>query len=152
MSNKIEDRARLIAEPFLEQHNCILWDVIFEKEGAMHYLKILFEPKDGVLDMDTCEKLTPPLNKLMDAEEFIKQVDILEIGSPGLSRRLRKAEHFEKCKGKTVKIMKRLDNGKTETLTGNLTGYSTEEKTVTINKETILLKKCLRITLEEQQP
>jgi len=150
MSNRIEDRAKNLAEPFLKENNCVLWDVIFEKEGAMHYLKILFEPEDGALDMAQCEKLTPPLNKIMDAEEFIKQVDILEIGSPGLNRRLRKPEHFEKCTGKTVKVMKRLDNGKTETVSGVLDGFNPENKSIIFDKTEIALKKCLRITLEEQ--
>ncbi|MCL1789052.1 MAG: ribosome assembly cofactor RimP [Oscillospiraceae bacterium] len=151
MSDRIEDRARRIAEPFLEKNNCLLWDVLFEKEGAMHYLKILFDDNNGALDMDKCERLTPPLNKLLDAEEFIKQVDIVEIGSPGLTRRLRRKEHFDFCKNKNIRVMKRLENGKTEFVSGVLTGYDTENKSITLNgEEKMNLKKCIRITLEEQ--
>ncbi|MCL2035842.1 MAG: ribosome assembly cofactor RimP [Oscillospiraceae bacterium] len=148
---RIEERVRNRVEPFLEENGCRLWDVIFEKEGAMHYLKILFDDADGSLDLEKCEKLTPPLNKLLDEEEFIKkgQVDIVEIGSPGLSRRLRHAEHFEFCNGKTVKVMKRTDSGKTEVITGILNGFDSENKSVTVDGEEISLKKCIRINLEE---
>ncbi|MCL1903479.1 MAG: ribosome assembly cofactor RimP [Oscillospiraceae bacterium] len=151
MSNRIEDQARRIAEPFLNENNCLLWDVLFEKEGAMHYLKVLFDDGDGALDMDKCERLTPPLNKLFDAEDFIKQVDIVEIGSPGLTRRLRHKEHFNFCKGKNIRVMKRLENGKTQMISGTLTDYDAEGKYITLNgEEQMNLKKCIRITLEEQ--
>lgn len=152
---RIEDKARQVAEPFLSENGCILWDVLFEKEGALHYLKILFDSKDGVMDIDKCEKLTPPLNKLMDAEEFIKQVDILEIGSPGVTRRLRHKEHFELCKGKEVRVMKRADNGKTEIVEGVLNDYDAQSKTITIftpnGEESMNLKKCIRITLNNSE-
>jgi ribosome maturation factor RimP len=154
VSNRIEDQARRVAEPFLRENHCILWDVVFEKEGAMHYLRILFDDEQGALDMDKCEKLTPPLNRLMDEQEFIKkgQVDIIEIGSPGVSRRLRHQMHFEFSIGKQVKVMRRQDNGKTETITGVLTGYNVESKSITLddNLDELTLKKCIRITLEEQ--
>ncbi|MCL2071106.1 MAG: ribosome assembly cofactor RimP [Oscillospiraceae bacterium] len=148
---RIEDQARSIAEPFLKENGCRLWDVVFEKEGAMHYLRILFDDNDGPLDLEKCEKLTPSLNKLMDAQEFIKQVDILEIGSPGITRRLRNKEHFELCIGKNIRVMKRTDNGKTEMKTGILTDYEPENKSIILNgEEQMLLNKCIRITLEEQ--
>ena len=150
MSNRIEDRARQVAEPFLTENDCILWDVIFEKEGAMHYLKILFDDVNGALDDDKCVKLTPPLNKLLDAENFIEQVDIVELGSPGLTRRLRHKEHFEQCTGKNIRVMRRLDNGKTEIISGNLSGFNAENKAITVDGNEINLKKCIRITLEEQ--
>jgi len=160
MSNRIEDRARKIVEPFLEENGCQLWDVVFEKEGAMHYLRILFDKKNSALNMDECEKLTPPLNKLIDAQDFINQVDIIEIGSPGTTRRLRHKEHFNYCMNKSIRVMRRLDNGKTETITGILMGYkgfdeqNRENKSITLienpnSKEMpkeISLKKCIRIT------
>ncbi|MCL1881768.1 MAG: hypothetical protein FWF76_06280 [Oscillospiraceae bacterium] len=157
--NRIEDQARQIAEPFLEKHGCKLWDVVFEKEGALHYLRILFDGgNDGnsALDMQKCEELTPPLNKLMDKQKFIKEVDILEIGSPGITRRLRHEKHFESCIDKPVRIMRRTDNGKTETIIGILQNYSAENKSIVLKstkleeKQVMILslKKCIRINLE----
>jgi len=148
--SKIEDRARNIAEPFLRQNNCILWDVVFEKEGAFHYLRILFDDEKGALDDEKCVRLTPPLNKLLDAHEFIKQVDVVEMGSPGLTRRLRHKAHFDLCVDKNVRVMRRTDNGKTEIMSGKLTGYNHENKSITLDGDEISLKKCIRITLEEQ--
>jgi ribosome maturation factor RimP len=159
VSNRTEDQAKRIVIPFLEQNDCLLWDVIFEKEGAMHYLRILFDSKDGFLDMDKCERLTLPLNKLLDEQEFIKQVDIVEIGSPGITRRLRHKEHFEFCMGKSIRILRRLDNGKTESVSGILNGYNEKNKTISLATEfgselrpdnELSLKKCIRITLNQE--
>ncbi|MCL1866603.1 MAG: ribosome assembly cofactor RimP [Oscillospiraceae bacterium] len=154
MSNRTEDQARRAVLPFLQENDCVLWDVVFEKEGAMHYLKILFDDKDGSLDDEKCVKLTPPLNKLLDSHEFIKQVDIVEIGSPGLTRRLRHPEHFESCMNRRIRILRMTDSGKSEIKTGILSGYSAENKSVTLDVDgelnEVLLKKCIRITLEEQ--
>ncbi|MCL1831414.1 MAG: ribosome maturation factor RimP [Oscillospiraceae bacterium] len=146
----IESRIRKAVMPFLADNDCRLWDVVFEKEGAYHYLRVLFDCSDGALDMDTCERLTRPLNELIDAEK-IEQIDIVEVGSPGITRRLRHAEHFEQCTGKRVRVLKRADNGKTETLLGVLQGFNEQDKSVKINEESILLKKCLRVTLEERE-
>jgi len=145
----IEERARAVAEPFLTDRGCRLWDVIFEKEGAMRYLKILFDDADGPLDMDKCEELTPPLNRLMDEQEFIKDVDVIEIGSPGLTRRLRRPEHFAECAGKRVRVMRR-NGGKSEVFGGVLNGFDGESKAVTVDSKEIPLKNIIRITLEEQ--
>ncbi|MCL2755402.1 MAG: ribosome assembly cofactor RimP [Oscillospiraceae bacterium] len=156
--NRIEDITRRAVTPFLEENACILWDVVFEKEGAYTYLRVLFDAKsdnsDGVapLDLDKCEKLTLPLNKLIDELEFMKKspIDIVEVGSPGITRRLRHAEHFERCTGKQVRVLRRLENGKTESTAGELTGYNAQDKIITLGEEEIPLKKALRINLEEQ--
>ena len=157
MSNRTEDLARKAVEPFLEENNCVLWDVIFEKEGALHYLKILFDSKENTsLSMEECEKLTPPLNKIIDEQDFMKanksQVDILEIGSPGISRRLRKAEHFAACKGRTVRVTYRDEHGKSEVNTDVLGDYDGEDKSITIGENKLLLKQCIRIILFEELP
>jgi len=152
MSN-IEERAKAVAEPFLKEQGCRLWDVIFEKEGAMRYLKILFDDGENgekPLDIDRCEQLTPPLNRILDAEEFIKDVDVVEIGSPGLTRRLRRPEHFAACIGRQVKVMRR-NGGKTETFTETLNGFDEDAKSVTAGAEEIPLKNIVRISLEEQE-
>jgi ribosome maturation factor RimP len=145
----IEEKARILAEPLITEAGFVLWDVIFEKEGAMSYLRILFD-KDGGLNDEDCALITPPINQLMDKQEFIQHVDILEIGSPGLTRRLRRPEHFEQSIGKPVRVMKRGDKGKTNVLYGELTNFDeTGQITLKTDTETVTLgiKNCLKINL-----
>ncbi len=84
-----------IAKPIADSLGLKIWDVTFEKEGAMWFLKVLIDKIDGALDMDDCEAMTRPLSKALDEADPIEQNYMLEVGSPGLGRDLRKPEHFE---------------------------------------------------------
>jgi len=147
----IEERASALAEPLILGAGFTLWDVTFEKEGAMNYLRILFDKDGGVTDED-CALLTPPLNKIMDAQDFISHVDVLEVGSPGLTRRLRKPGHFGQSIGKPLRVMKRGEKGKTDALYGILEAYDREAGQISLktDKEVIILgiKNCLRINID----
>jgi ribosome maturation factor RimP len=146
----IEEKARALAEPLLTEAGFTLWDVIFEKEGAMSYLRILFE-KDEMNDEDVAA-ITTPLNALMDKQEFISHVDILEAGSPGLTRRLRHPAHFCMSISKPVRVMKRGEKGKTNVLYGTLESCDPEANQITIKTDSELIplsiKNCLKINLD----
>ena len=94
--------------PIIERYGYELWDVIFEKEGAMWYLKVLFDKADGGIDDAECEEITEPLNKAVDTLSCIDLVDVFEVGSPGLDRQLRKPFHFVKMKGEKIKVTVRI--------------------------------------------
>lgn len=84
-----------IAKPIADSLGLKIWDIVFEKEGAMWFLKVLIDKIDGALDMDDCEAMTRPLSKALDEADPIEQNYMLEVGSPGLGRDLKKPEHFE---------------------------------------------------------
>ncbi len=83
-----------LARPIADELGLKIWDVTFEKEGAMWYLRVLID-KDGGLSMDDCEAMTRPLSEALDKSDPIEQNYMLEVGSPGLGRELKKKEHFE---------------------------------------------------------
>ncbi|MCL2698174.1 MAG: hypothetical protein FWE74_08855 [Oscillospiraceae bacterium] len=157
----IEEKARALAEPLLADAGFALWDVIFEKEGAMSYLRILFDRQVGgdtsagescgITDEDVA-LITTPLNQLMDKQDFIEHIDILEAGSPGLTRRLRHPGHFTQSIGKPIRVMKRGDKGKTNVVYGELVSYDPEASQISLktNTETVILgvKNCLKINLD----
>lgn len=84
-----------IAKPIADGLGLKIWDVVFEKEGAMWYLRVFIDKEDGAVDMDDCENMTRPLSKALDETDPIEQNYMLEVGSPGLGRELRRPEHFE---------------------------------------------------------
>lgn len=92
-----------IAKPIADGLGLRIWDVSFEKEGAMWYLRVLIE-KDGGVDMNDCEAMTRPLSKALDEADPIEQNYMLEVGSPGLGRQLKRPEHFEEFLECPVKI------------------------------------------------
>lgn len=84
--------------------------------------------KDGGIDMDDCEAFTRPMNKVLDEADPIAQSYVLECGSPGLGRELRRPEHFEVCIGDVIRVrLIRPDkNGEKEFVVG-LVGYDKDK-------------------------
>ncbi|MGN0593764.1 MAG: ribosome maturation factor RimP [Hominimerdicola sp.] len=97
------EKVRELAQPVADELGFFLWDVRFEKEGATWYLKVLID-KDGGIDMNDCEAFTRPISKLLDEKDPIPQSYVLECGSPGLGRELRRPEHFEACIGDVIRV------------------------------------------------
>ncbi len=146
--SKIEELARAAVMPVVEQYGLTLWDVCFEKEGAMWYLRIHVD-KDGGLDSDECELISKPINEIMDKQDFIKSVDILEVGSPGLTKKLRRPEHFRACTGERIRVTKRDEKGKEYSVYGTLAGYDGTQACILLEtedgNETLSLSECVKI-------
>lgn len=146
LAPKIESEARALALPLIEQAGCTLWDVCFEKEGAMWYLRVLFDSEDGI-DSDRCEEISKPVNELFDKQGFIEQVDILEIGTPGIFKKLRKPEHFREFIGKRVRAQVKSDKGERFVI-GSLDEYDEDKAEIVIDDERIRLKACIKVNAE----
>ncbi|MDR1753859.1 MAG: ribosome assembly cofactor RimP [Eubacterium sp.] len=144
----IETEVRRISEPIINAAGFLLWDVIFEKEGAMWYLRILFDRPEGGITTDECETMTAPLNELIDKQAFINEVDILEIGSPGLMKKLRFPEHFKACIGLPVRVTLKDENGKSAVKLGKLDAYDEQSDMFNLNGEQINHKKIIKINLD----
>ena len=101
----IAGTVREIAEPLAESFGYILWDVEYVREGADMVLRITIDTDaEGGITIEDCEKVTEPVNKLLDEVDPIKESYMLEIGSAGLERELVKEDHFEVCEGDKIRI------------------------------------------------
>ncbi len=87
-------RVEALVRPVVEGMGLRLWDVVFEKEGPDWYLRVLID-KDGTMDTDTCAEVSHALDPILDEADPIDQSYYLEVGSPGLGRRLTRPEHYE---------------------------------------------------------
>ena len=146
--NSIEERARAAVMPIIEKSGLTLWDVCFEKEGAMWYLRVLVD-REGGLDSDECEVISKPINDVLDKQDFIKSVDILEVGSPGLTKKLRRPEHFRACMGEPVRVTRRGEKGKEFSVYGTLADYDENKGTITLEdnkeKKEFSISECVKI-------
>lgn len=147
-SGRIEEQALALVQPIAEKNGFKIWDVCFEKEGAMWYLRILLD-KEGGIDSDQCELITAPINEIIDKQDFLQYIDILEVGSPGLTKKLRKPEHFKACTGEPVKATIRDEKGKEIPVYGILSAYNEEEGEITLTSDqgerTLKIAKCIKI-------
>lgn len=90
-----------LVAPVLESLGMRLWDVRFEKEGPDWFLRIYID-RDEPLDLEACETAARAINPVIDEADPIDQSYYLEVGSPGLGRRLTKDMHFEAVKGSRI--------------------------------------------------
>ena len=93
-------RVEALVRPTVEGMGLRLWDVVFEKEGPDWYLRVLIDKTDGTtMDTDTCADVSHALDPILDEADPIEQSYYLEVGSPGLGRKLTRPEHYEQLKG-----------------------------------------------------
>ncbi|MGD9559134.1 MAG: ribosome maturation factor RimP [Oscillospiraceae bacterium] len=98
-------KVEALVRPTIEGMGLRLWDVRFEKEGAEWVLRVLID-RDAPMDTDTCEAASRAIDPLLDEADPIDQGYLLEVGSPGLGRKLTRKEHFAAVAGQ--KVMARL--------------------------------------------
>ena len=105
-------RVEALVRPTVEGMGLRLWDVVFEKEGPDWYLRVLID-KDGTMDTDTCADVSHALDPILDEADPIEQSYYLEVGSPGLGRKLNRPEHYEAVRGQkvSVKLYRANENG-----------------------------------------
>lgn len=113
-----------IVLPVCEEMGLKLWDVTFEKEGAEWFLKVLVEKEGADIDILECEAFSRRIDPLIDEADPIDQSYFLEVGSPGLGRRLNKEEHFKRYLGEIiyVRLIRPDENGVKE-IKGKLLEY-----------------------------
>lgn len=99
--SSIEAKAEKAVRSYIEEHGYSLWDVVFIKEGACWYLRILIDKPSGI-SIDDCTSIDGEINAIIDEQDFIDKVDFLEIGSAGLERSVRRVEQLECSIGKKI--------------------------------------------------
>ncbi len=126
-----EARIYEMVQPIAEENGLIVWDVRFEKEGAMWYLRVFLDHMERSVNISDCEAVTRPLNKMLDETDPITQSYTLEVGSAGLERELIRETHFSACEGSKVRVrmIRPLEDGARE-LTGTLIAADKENITL----------------------
>ena len=92
-----------LVRPTVEGFGLRLWDVRFEKEGPDWFLRVLID-RDEPLDTDTCEAVSRAIDPILDEADPIDQSYYLEVGRPGMGRRLTRPEHYEQLKGQKCAV------------------------------------------------
>lgn len=111
-----------LVAPKLAELGLRVWDVRFEKEGPDWFLRVLID-RDEPLDMNTCEAATRAIDPLIDEADPVDCSYYLEVGSPGLGRRLTRDAHFEAMRGRKIAAhLIRADETGARDIAGILTG------------------------------
>lgn len=124
-----------IAKPIADSLGLVIWDITFDKEGTLRYLRVLIEKPDGFVDMDDCEAMTRPLSKALDEKDPIDEAYMLEVGSPGLGRELRREEHFLEYIDCPLRIRYIREKDGIKEFIAVLTAYNKADGTISVETE-----------------
>ena len=117
--------------------------MIYEKgvllKGNNSQVRVKIDSLKGINHKD-CEVFSRELAALLDESELLPNYS-LEVSSPGVRRKLRNREEFERFKGSQVKVVWN-DNGGSGVIVGKLEGVS--EKTIDVKDE----KRVHHITID----
>jgi ribosome maturation factor RimP len=112
-------------EPTIESLGYELFDLELQPPGSGGLLRLYIDnldPAAGV-GLADCEIVSQQVSALLDVEDPIPGEYNLEVSTPGLDRRLVKAQHFERFAGSQVKVkLKRLIEGRRK-FKAKLVGY-----------------------------
>ncbi|MBQ7783425.1 MAG: ribosome maturation factor RimP [Oscillospiraceae bacterium] len=124
-----------IAKPIADELGLLIWDITYDKEGALRYLRVLIEKSDGYIDMNDCEAMTRPLSAALDEHDPIDEQYVLEVGSPGLGRELRREEHFLEYIECPVRIRYIREKDGLKEFIAVLTAYNKDSGSLTVETE-----------------
>lgn len=74
-----------LVKPIAKKMGLDIWDIRYQKEGAVWYLRIFID-KDGGVDINDCEALSKAVDTPLDELNPIDGEYILEVSSPGIER------------------------------------------------------------------
>lgn len=136
----IEEKVEYLLQSKINELGFELYDVEYAKEGKNYFLRIFID-KEGGINLSDCEKVNNGIMDLLDEADYIKEQYFLEVSSPGIERRLRKASHFNNAMGEEIEInlFKPLD--KKKIIQGVLIGYDEETITMTYQNDEISIQK-----------
>ncbi len=136
--SKVEQGVWDLAAPIAEKEGCFLYDVEYLKEGGIWFLRV-YADKEGGISLDECEVISRALSEKLDQKDPIDRNYYLEVSSPGIERKLKHKEHFDRYLGETVDIgLYKALNGSKQ-LTGTLTGFDGQNITMEVQGESLTI-------------
>ncbi|MCD8004970.1 MAG: ribosome maturation factor RimP [Oscillospiraceae bacterium] len=119
---KVTELTAALAAPLAAEQGCTLWDVEYVREAGTWFLRVFLD-KPGGVSINDCEAVSRPLSDKLDETDPIENSYVLEVGSAGASRALKKPEHFAAFLGSQVEVrLYRAMDGQ-KVFVGVLTGY-----------------------------
>ncbi|MFQ5432343.1 MAG: ribosome maturation factor RimP [Nitrospinota bacterium] len=109
---------RMLA-PILETEGLSLYDIEYIKRSRSSILRIYIDREGGV-NHGHCQAVSNRLSAQLDVEDIIAGPYTLEVSSPGLTRRLKKEEHFIKSDGCLAKVTFKKEFGSPQQVLGTL--------------------------------
>ena len=101
------ERVARIVEPMIAAEGYALVDVELKGAGGGRVLRFFIDKPDEGITAGDCQQVSRLLGPMLDVEDIVEGRYYLEVSSPGVNRRIKKREDFERFIGSRVKIRTR---------------------------------------------
>ena len=92
-----------LAATAVEQIGYELVDVEWKTTEGNPHIVVYIDSVEGVT-LEDCQKVSKYLGEVLDRKDPLPSKYFLEISSPGIERRLKKEDDFERFKGRDIKV------------------------------------------------
>jgi ribosome maturation factor RimP len=103
MRQEVVSKIEEIAERVATSEGIEVVEVEVKGGGNNQFVRISIDKPAGVTHAD-CENISHQVGTILDVEDLVPGRYTLEVSSPGIERKLRKAKDYERFQGKKVKI------------------------------------------------
>ena len=97
------DELAVLLGPTVERLGYELADLEVRLGGKSGLVRLFIDKPEGI-GLEDCETVSRAVSALLDVEDPVPGNYRLEVSSPGLDRKLRKVEHFQRFIDETVKV------------------------------------------------
>jgi ribosome maturation factor RimP len=106
MNETVAERVWAVAEPLVTHEGLEIVDVEFRRESRGMVLRLYLDRSGGVggVCLDDLTRVSRQLGDVLDVHDAIPGSYNLEVSSPGINRRLRRPDHFQRYLGKKVRV------------------------------------------------
>ncbi len=123
---RVEELARSVGQ----KENVEVVEVELKGSGRNQLLRVFIDKADGVTHSD-CEQVSRALSELLDEAGLFAAEYTLEVSSPGVERKLKRREDYERFRGQKARIVMRHSEvdrvGKSRFVEGTLAGVEDDE-------------------------
>jgi ribosome maturation factor RimP len=92
-----------IVEPVAAGRGLEVVDVEFCPQGGRALVRV-FVDREGGVTLDELAQLSRELGDVIEVRDVVKMAYTLEVSSPGVNRRLTRAEHYPRFIGKRIRV------------------------------------------------
>ena len=124
--------------PTVERLGYELADLEVRLGGKSGLIRLFVDKPEGI-GLEDCEKVSRAVSALLDVEDPVPGNYNLEVSSPGLDRKLKKVEHFQRFIGQIVKVKLRFPLEGRRRFRGKLLSADDENIVVEVDGESYSL-------------
>ena len=99
----MKEEIEKIVEPVIERHDCFIWGLEILRGKKRPTLRIYIESDSGT-NIEDCENISKDLNYEIDLDSSFGDDYVLEVSTPGISRKFFKQSQHKDYIGEKLKI------------------------------------------------